>query len=382
MTRAPATWVAPGIEGRLEVFVVGIDQIGNEALWRISQKAPDNGWSNWLSHGTPPGSDGLRWSPAVASGDDGRLELFVVGDDLHPDGFGSGGALYHQRQTVRNNAWSTWMSHGTPGPNVFGSPAVAPSSDGRLELFVLGDDAALWHLWQTVPGDDWSGWASRGAPPGVFLNSAPAVAAGADGLLEVFIVSQGGTVWHTWQTAPNNGWSGWLSRGTPSGVLFGSDSAPAIARAADGRLELFIVANDLALWHMGQTAPGGSWSGWNSHHAPPGLKFQRMRPAVAPGADGRLEIFVVGEDDALWHQWQTVANSCWSAWYSHGAPPEAGLMGSPAVARGADGRLDLFVMGTDGALWHRWQTPNTDWSQWYSRGTPPGFSLLPAFTTG
>jgi hypothetical protein len=170
MTRAPATWVAPGIEGRLEVFVVGIDQAGNEALWRISQKAPDNGWSNWLSHGTPPGSDGLRWSPAVASGDDGRLELFVVGDDLHPDGFGSGGAWYHQRQTVGNNAWSTWMSHGTPGPNVFGSPAVAPSSDGRLELFVLGDDGALWHLWQTAPGDDWSGWASHGAPPGVFLN--------------------------------------------------------------------------------------------------------------------------------------------------------------------------------------------------------------------
>jgi hypothetical protein len=35
-------------------------------------------------------------------------------------------------------------------------------------------------------------------------------------------------------------------------------------------------------------------------------------------------------------------------------------MGSPAVARGADGRLDPFVMATDGALWHRWQTPNND----------------------
>jgi hypothetical protein len=48
------------------------------------------------------------------------------------------------RQTARNNAWSMWMSHGTPGPYVFGSPVVAPSSDGRLELIVVGEDDAPW----------------------------------------------------------------------------------------------------------------------------------------------------------------------------------------------------------------------------------------------
>jgi hypothetical protein len=39
----------------------------------------------------------------------------------------------------------------------------------------------------------------------------------------------------------------------------------------------------------------------------------------------------------------------------------------------------LFVAGTDGALWHMWQTaPNGDWSPWFSHGTPPRFVLLGA----
>jgi hypothetical protein len=190
--------------------------------------------------------------------------------------------------------------------------------------------------WRTVAhvanslGTGWSHMLSHGTPPGVLLNSAPAVAAGADRRLEVFVASEEAALWHIRQTAPNNGWSDWVSHGTPSGVLFGSDSAPAIAASADGRLELFVVGDDAALWHRRQTTPNGGWS----------------------------------------------------RWLSHGAPQPAGLMGSPAVVPSEDGRLELFVVGTDGALWHRWQTaPNAAWSPWLSHGTPPGSSLLPALTT-
>jgi hypothetical protein len=151
MTRALATWVAPGIEGRWKSLSSASIRQVTRRCGASRKKHQTTVWSNWHSHGTPPGSDGLRWAPAVASGDEGRLELFVVSDDLHPDGFGSCGALNHQRQTVRNNAWSMWMSHGMPGPNVFGSPAVAPSSDGRLELFIVANDLALWHMGQTAP---------------------------------------------------------------------------------------------------------------------------------------------------------------------------------------------------------------------------------------
>jgi hypothetical protein len=383
MVHAAPTWVAPSADGRLEVFVIGIDTRGDTALWHLWQTAPNGGWSHWFSHGLPSGSAGLRWSPAVAPSVDGRLELFAVGDDLQPEGLGNGGALNHQWQTAPNNGWSNWLSHGTGGPNLFGSPAVARSADGRLELFVLGIDGALWHRSQAVPGNGWSEWFSHGTPPGVSLNSAPAVAVSADGRLEVFIVGEEATLWHIGQSEPNDGWSDWFSHGTPSGVLFGSDSTPAIAPSADGRLELFTVGNDGALWHMSQVSPGAGWSDWQCHDAPPGVKFQRLRPAVASGPDGRLELFIVGDGEDLWHMWQTAPNGGWSQWVSHGVPPVAGLTGCPAVAPSADGRLELFVVGTDGALWHMWQkAPNNVWSQWFSHGAPPGFPLVAALTTG
>jgi hypothetical protein len=166
---------------------------------------------------------------------------------------------------------------------------------------VLGDDGALWHMWQTAPNNVWSQWVSHGTPPGLLLNSAPSVAAGEDGRLDVFIVSQEAALWHIGKTAANSGWSDWVSHGSPSGVSFGSDSTPVVACSADGHLELFVVGNDGRLWQMRQTAPNGGWSGWRPHDAPSGMKFLRLRPAVASSLDGRLELFVVGDDASLWH---------------------------------------------------------------------------------
>jgi hypothetical protein len=36
---------------------------------------------------------------------------------------------------------------------------------------------------------------------------------------------------------------------------------------------------------------------------------------VAPGADGR-RLFVLGDDGALWHMWQTAPKNGWSQWVS------------------------------------------------------------------
>ena len=40
-----------------------------------------------------------------------------------------------------------------------------------------------------------------------------------------------------------------------------------------------------------------------------------------------------------------------------------------AVADNVDGRIEVFARGTDGALWHIWQTsPNNGWCGWGSLG--------------
>jgi acylphosphatase/peptidoglycan hydrolase-like protein with peptidoglycan-binding domain len=238
-----------------------------------------------------------------------------------------------------------WGSRG----GVIFTPVIGSNQDGRLEVFARGTDGALWHLWQTARNNGWSGWGSMGGG----IQGPIALGRNADGRLEVFVKGNDNALWHIWQTARNNGWSGWGSMG---GVV----SDPVVANNADGRLEVFVRGGDNALWHIWQTAPSNGWSGWGSLGGGMGSKV-----AVANNADGRLEIFVRGTDGALWHKWQTAPNSGWSGWGSMGGV----IIGAPVVGRNADGRLEVFAKGTDGALWHIWQTaPNNGWSGWASMG--------------
>ena len=57
----------------------------------------------------------------------------------------------------------------------------------------------------------------------------------------------------------------------------------------------------------------------------------------------------------LYHKWQTSAGS--SSWSNY--QPFAGLSvkenSIPAVIRNADGRLEVFVVGSNNQLYHKWQ---------------------------
>ena len=59
------------------------------------------------------------------------------------------------------------------------------------------------------------------------------------------------------------------------------------------------------------------------------------------------------------------------------ATAQAGVIpNNPAVSQNADGRLEVFAIGTDGALWHIWQaTPGGAWSNWASLSC--AFSISP-----
>ncbi len=73
-------------------------------------------------------------------------------------------------------------------------------------------------------------------------------------------------------------------------------------------------------------------------------------------ADGRLEVFVRGSDGALNHIWQTAPNNGWSDWETLGIPhPDfrsqdgqfsyGTLTTTPSVNLSADGRLEVFAVG-------------------------------------
>jgi len=228
--------------------------------------------------------------------------------------------------------------------------SVGRNQDGRLEVFARGTDLALHHIWQTAPNNGWSGWNGLGGE----LSTLPLQDNNADGRLEIFARGTDNGLYHIWQTAPNNGWSGWGGLG---GILTG---AGVVGRNLDGRLEVFVRGADDALYHIWQTAPNNGWSGFASLGG-----TLTSDPVANVNADGRIELFARGADGALWHIWQTSPNNGWSGW----ASLSGGITSTPAVGRNLDGRLEVFARGNDGALWHIWQTsPNNGWSGWASLG--------------
>jgi hypothetical protein len=82
-----------------------------------------------------------------------------------------------------------------------------------------------------------------------------------------------------------------------------------------------------------------------------------------------LELFIVGTDNGLWHKWQTSpGSSTWSAYESLGGTVKTGA--DPVAISNSDGRLQVFVVGTNNALYYKTQTSSgsNTWSGWSSLG--------------
>ena len=140
-------------------------------------------------------------------------------------------------------------------------------------------------------------------------------------------------------------WSNWESLG---GVI---TAGPAVSSWAGERLDTFVKGADNALWHKWFA---GGWSGWESLGG-----IIDGSPAAVSWSSGRIDAFGRGMDNALWHKWFAGG---WSGWESLGGTITAG----PAVSSWAPGRLDVFAKGADNALWHKWW--DGSWHNWESLG--------------
>jgi hypothetical protein len=81
---------------------------------------------------------------------------------------------------------------------------------------------------------------------------------------------------------------------------------------------------------------------------------------IGQNADSRLEVFYVGTNNDLYHRWQLTPNGLiWSAETRFPSDSAQQI----AVGRNADGRLEIFYVGTNNDLYHNWQVaPNGGWA--------------------
>jgi hypothetical protein len=289
--------------------------------------------------------------------------------------------------------------------------AVTKNQDGRLEVFAFDATGALWHNWQTIVAnsESWIGWqklSGQTCPLAQPKSSAgstikvgwPAVGWNADGRLEVFIWGQDNNIWHIWQTAPNGGWSNFAS-------LVGSDDnathQPAVALDANGCLSVVAPIQSAPTWtpnpffcQRGQSAPNNGWNRW--YQINPGLPPNSIWPssdlgpvgdvAIATNQDGHLEAFVIGNDGQLWHVWQiTKAGQSGFGWWTINwesltasmnlqliSPAPCNSMGNskapfsvvPAVATDGSGCVHVWLPTTQGLFHNSQSAPNSGWRGW------------------
>jgi hypothetical protein len=282
-------------------------------------------WSAWANDaGAPPPGIAHGSTPAVSSWSSDRLDVFVHGAD---------GAIW--QRTWDGSSWGTWTDlYGV----AVGNPTAVSYEPGQIDLFVVGTDGRIYHkFWD---GNVWSGWFSdiQAPPPGIYPGASPAVSSWGPGRLDVVVRGADNAVWH--DSNSGYGWSGWEDLG---GTVVDN---PATTSPAPGQVDVFAVGTNGDIFR--DAWGGSSWSGWTDQLSgpPQGGIFGGASVAVSSWGNGRIDMFVHGGNNNLWHTaWN---GSSWSAWDNRGGYLES----DPAVASWGSNWIDLFAIGTDYKAWH------------------------------
>jgi hypothetical protein len=264
------------------------------------------------------------------------------------------------------------------------------NQSGSLDLFGLGTDSALWHIPQSGPGGPWGSWSSLGGSS----SSEPVVVTDAAGQIEIFEISADGTLWQISQTAPGD-WSG----ATWNNIASGVKGRPAVVRGVNDQLQAFVRANDDWILGLTQNSPGSS--SWLSFSVG-GMVTSNPAAALVSTSPTEVDVAAIGTDGALWitrpgsGTWSSLGGSLKgdpslisqislnggfyafsrgtddALWELYPSPQSLGgiLVNNPRAIVNSDGRPEVFVAGTDNAVWHTALTVGggSEWSPWSSLG--------------
>ena len=175
-------------------------------------------------------------------------------------------------------------------------------------------------------------WSSLGGQ--LASGTGPAVCAQNANSLDAFVQGADHVLWH--KSFQGSAWSAWASLG---GNL---TSSPAATSPANGMIDVLARGTNGALYS--KQLSGGVWGSWKTIG---GQLASGTGPAVCAQNATSLDAFVLGTDHVLWYtRWD---GTKWSSWESLGG----NLTSSPAATSPANGVIDVFVRGTDGAVWER-----------------------------
>lgn len=301
-------------------------------VYHMWQTSPNGGWTPWSSMGGTAASE-----PVAVTNRTGGNTVFARFTDDN---------LYYNWQNGSGGAWSGWLNLGGP---VAGRPAVGKSPDGRMDVFCRMLDGSIQHKWESA-STGWQSWVSLGGN----VAGDPVVGLNWEGREEVFVRGGDNQLYHAWQR--NDGtWSGFASLGGPVA------GEPAVGKVSDGRIEIYCRFADGSMRHNWQTSRnvGTSWNGWVTYS---GSTSFDMAAARTPGFI--QEIYSCSSSGAILRAYQTSLDGGWSSWESLGGTSEC----APIVSHNEDGRIQIFIVQSDGRVWSKWRTTGGGWSAWTAFG--------------
>ena len=258
-----------------------------------------------------------------------------------------------------------------------GQLAVAPLSDGRLQLWVA--PITLLSTWQ-VSLDPAAAWAPLSpfepSPGNTFTVSA---GHSPDGRTQLWAHGYDNVTRTTWKatTSPNSGWVPWET--------FQENLMPAVGQLPDGRMQLWSADaenNTVNAWKV-STEPNAPWTPWST------FSPTSYGGILASGnlSDGRQQLWagyvikdqpgVFSTSGILMSTWQESDNPTpWNAWQNPFSPALTGNTEDCAAGQRSDGSLQVWAITADQVLHSTWKTTSNasaPWAPWQSPFTPdPG----------
>ena len=300
------------------------------------------------------GVQNMHICPAAGTNSDGRIELFAVGNT---------GYLYHNYQTNVNSGFSGWTAISTNNHwSVNCQPAVHCNSAGELEVFIPGTDGQINHTWEQTAANSTS-WSGYTLISGIKVAQTAKLATGKDqnGGSYVYVVGTNGPLYESYQSVPGTNWSEWTSLGG----TWDEDGDIATLTAVDGCQEILMIGFSGDLYVKFQSTPNGGFGSWTATTTNQWATTSRI--AATLDQVNKVNVFVVGSGPGspLYHTWQTGTNasSSWNNWSSIGGGWEQDAR--PAAIRNQNGDPAVFLIGSTGNMYVN-QGPG--WSGWGNLG--------------
>ncbi|MGW0532260.1 hypothetical protein [Streptomyces sp. NPDC003032] len=234
---------------------------------------------------------------------------------------------------------TTGMRWGTPinlGGSFTEDVAVAPNADGRLLVIYQGGGNTLYASWQN---HDLNWTKDKELVPNARIVGTPAALRGRDGLIHVFWRSRDNQLMRVRQNEINGGF------GTPTAITGGVNSNPTPVLNANGRISIFYIGGERAIWETRQKALDSA--DWNTPVNLGGTaKGERLAAGLA--ADGRVSVVHIGQGDEAFTNTQKAADA--TEWEGY-AKITTGVKGGLHVLPDCNGHLDVHYWGSNNESW-------------------------------